>query len=584
MASPRHPETLEQTLDTAQRARLTAMVSDWHLSEESKVEPWQARIADRRAGRGWGARLGLVGRSTAAALTLTLIVALVAALLNTRVGLQPTPSQPPSAGAPAVGGSTSPSRSAHPRPLATPLPSLAAFGPAIAPRSLLVQGIETQAISIPGGQVHRLAASPTGTTSAQILPLPDGRYLCACGQDTVTAESYTHQVTVKIMDASGAIQRSFSAGTYLGTIDPTVSGAEAATYAALSPDGTTLLQAYAFLTSAGWQVGIDVYDLASGARQQRFSLGLVPLVTTTALSGIASPIGWGPLVEIAPDGRHLVLALPTAADNATVVAERWWSAALSSDRLSSPVAFPPDASTLKGTDCLTFGSTGLGLAGAAGAFASTDLYVEQCGYGSQQRLRRMDLTGRSLGDVALPADFGQTGPAAAAIDTANGIYYGWDPFSGRLLRIDVATGQIDGSVLIAKPSAETADPLAALGRWLGPSALAKTDLAPAMALSPDGGRLYLIGSTADAFAAVGTSTGVQLVDARTLALLDHWPPSADLDSVAVSGDGNLVYALGAPAQGQPASLTVYDAAGGQVRLVMGDLGSDQLTFSGPRQP
>lgn len=583
MTTPRDPGTLEETLDAAERVRLTAVVSDWHLSEGSKVEPWQARIADRRTGAGRGARLGLVGRSTAAALALTVIVAIVAALLSTQVGLQPNASQPPNASAPAVGGSTSPSRSAGPTPLATPLPSLAAFGPPIAPRSLLVQGIETQAISIPDGQVHRLAAAPTATTSAQILPLPDGRYLCACGQDAVTSDSYTHRVRVQLMDASGTVQRSFSAGTYVGTVDPTVSGAEAATYAALSPDGTTLLQAYTWLTSGGWQVGIDVYDLASGTRQQRFSLGLVPL-DTTGLAGLASPVGWGPLLQIAPDGRHVVLALPTAAGNGTVVAERWWSAALSGDRLSSPVAFPPGASTLKGTDCLTFGSTGLGLTGSAGAFASADVYVEQCGYGSQQRLRRMDLTGRSLGDVALPADFGQTGPAAVAIDTASGIYYGWDPFSGRLLRIDVATGRIDGSVLVAKPSAASSDPLAALGRWLSPSALAKTYLDPAMALSPDGSRLYLIGSTADGFAAVGTSTGVQVVDAQTLALLDHWPPSADLDSIAVSRDGNLIYALGGPVQGQPASLTVYDAASGQVRLVLGNLGSDQVTFSGPRQP
>ena len=84
----------------------------------------------------------------------------------------------------------------------------------------------------------------------------------------------------------------------------------------------------------------------------------------------------------------------------------------------------------------------------------------------------------------------------------------------------------------------------------------------------------------------GGSTGIVVIDTETLTEVDRWAPLADITSVAVSRDGSLVYATGAPgvdAAGRPspdqqASLVVHDARDGSVRVVAGRLGADYLTL------
>jgi hypothetical protein len=80
-------------------------------------------------------------------------------------------------------------------------------------------------------------------------------------------------------------------------------------------------------------------------------------------------------------------------------------------------------------------------------------------------------------------------------------------------------------------------------------------------------------------------------EGRTLDLLTRWAPTADFVSIAVSRDGSLVYVLGTAgvdANGSRSdnqnSLTVYNTASGELRLVEGDLGSNYLGFTEPLQP
>lgn len=110
-------------------------------------------------------------------------------------------------------------------------------------------------------------------------------------------------------------------------------------------------------------------------------------------------------------------------------------------------------------------------------------------------------------------------------------------------------------------------------------------------MSPGAGsRLYALGIGQGDPAAAG-STGIFVFDTTTLAPLDHWAPTADFVSLAVSGDGRFVYAAGAPgveASGRPAqvdaSITVYDANDGSVRLVAGQMVTDDLLFVTPYLP
>jgi hypothetical protein len=69
----------------------------------------------------------------------------------------------------------------------------------------------------------------------------------------------------------------------------------------------------------------------------------------------------------------------------------------------------------------------------------------------------------------------------------------------------------------------------------------------------------------------------------------HWDPTADFVALAVGPDGRFLYVSGLPrvdaaGQSRPAqqaSITVFDAADGSVRLIAGQLGGALLKFLGP---
>jgi DNA-binding beta-propeller fold protein YncE len=178
------------------------------------------------------------------------------------------------------------------------------------------------------------------------------------------------------------------------------------------------------------------------------------------------------------------------------------------------------------------------------------------------------------------------------VDRATGRLCHWNASSRTLTRIDLATGRVTGTATAAQASAgfpDAADRLAALGRsvgqWLAPAAAAKTILQPSIALSPDGSRAYALGVTSPATTDAG-STGVDVFDTVAMRAIDHWAPLADLVSVGTSPDGRYVYVAGAPEVdatgarriGAPASLIVFDASDGTVRLIAGALGLEMATI------
>jgi hypothetical protein len=75
-------------------------------------------------------------------------------------------------------------------------------------------------------------------------------------------------------------------------------------------------------------------------------------------------------------------------------------------------------------------------------------------------------------------------------------------------------------------------------------------------------------------------------DTLAMRAIDHWAPPADLVSVGVSPDGRLVYVAGAPEVdasgarriGAPASLIVFDASDGRIRLIAGALGLEMVAI------
>jgi hypothetical protein len=167
----------------------------------------------------------------------------------------------------------------------------------------------------------------------------------------------------------------------------------------------------------------------------------------------------------------------------------------------------------------------------------------------------------------------------------------WDPVVARLARVDLLSGHLDVGEPATAAGTGPLDAVASLGRglgrWIAPSALAKLLLQPGVVVSPDGSRVYAIGVTSSDPEGSG-STGVFAFDAATLERLGNWAPTADFASIAVSADGRFVYAAGqggVDAQGAPsrngASVTVFDAGDGSVRLIAGRLGSAAIWFANP---
>jgi DNA-binding beta-propeller fold protein YncE len=110
-----------------------------------------------------------------------------------------------------------------------------------------------------------------------------------------------------------------------------------------------------------------------------------------------------------------------------------------------------------------------------------------------------------------------------------------------------------------------------------------------LAVSPDGTRLYVLAVNSKRFTEVeGGSAGVLVLDSGTLEVLDNWPPTADLVSIATSADGRFVYASGMSSSdsagqrtNQPASVTVYDRESGRLVAFLGQLGEDWVMFDPP---
>jgi hypothetical protein len=106
----------------------------------------------------------------------------------------------------------------------------------------------------------------------------------------------------------------------------------------------------------------------------------------------------------------------------------------------------------------------------------------------------------------------------------------------------------------------------------------------------DGSRIYAIGVDLGRPISDGlpASTGVLVFETERLEQVDAWAPTADFVSIAMSADGRFVYAAGAPhvdaagrGTGQRASITVFDAEDGSIRLIAGQVSSLLLLFPEP---
>jgi hypothetical protein len=571
-------------------ALVRAVAEDWQRPPQRLDQPtWRERVdVSRRASRRSGGRrwIGRVAEAGVLAVVATVVLALGAVFLtspgrNGTIGSNPQTN--PTEGASPTGLGETPSVA----PAPSPLPALVVNGDLPSVTSVLLQGS--------GG--YRLADLSKGTLGPKLpwdssgwntlLARAGGGWVCVCGSFTPGKGgrgSDELAISLNAVDATGASVGSGDVRTLLSGLDPSqpvTSETQTVDLRAFaSPDGRYAFIGWSVRSTTGWHAGVDVADLASLQVVDRLALPDLPAPASAVRRTV---------VRLAP----LVDSL--AGVDTALITVNWWV----DDVLN---ANPP-----QGTDrwSATFEGGALGEPVSAGARSDADCYEWEHGLidsgsfyvgcimnsSGTVRVERYDLTGTEI-DGAEVGRFTGYGAFAARPDHR---LFLWDPQSHTLTSYDLLTGAtsslkvpdtagIDGPLDVASAFGR------AIGSWLTPSARAKIMLQPAMAVSPDGTRLYAIGIEATP-SELGGSAGVFAFDISgdEIVLAGHWPPNADYVSLAVSGDGAFVYAAGmggVDVEGLQVpdvkpSVTVFDATDGSIRLIAGQLEGSELLFAHP---
>jgi hypothetical protein len=330
--------------------------------------------------------------------------------------------------------------------------------------------------------------------------------------------------------------------------------------------------------AAGWTAGIDVIDVATASVVSSVS---VPVAEPAGLAGRAS-IRVAPRVALSPSGDSVLVSSFWFVDDPSArppSGTDHWTASFDGRKVGS---LKPAGAT-PGERCGEFDS---------GLIDATSYYVLCWTPAGKLMVERNGADGKDLGRTEVPrTDVALDGGSLAS--RQGDLLYLWDPVMTRLTRFNLRTAVVDSATATAAiPSTGALDAAAAwgrqLGRWLAPPALAKVFLDPALIVSADGSRIYALGIDPPSGGETGGSRGIYAFDAKTFQPLGHWAPTADFLSIATSPDGRFVYAAGQPERdaagnesSDPASITVYDATDGSVRLIAGQLGSGVLFFRGP---
>jgi hypothetical protein len=536
------------------------------------------------------------GHSALLAVLLTIGLAVFAAYAGPYGGGDTQPASPTK---PAVGGARAvpvvptippPPVTASPGPTAAPLPRFARYGSPVPTGTVVVAGDRTAFVNLDTG---RLEPVPGTGWPSQVVRTRSG-LACVCVTMAVDAAGQVARVTISPI-GSGSPAKSIFVGSYRGFADPARSQSEqdpaVLVSASSAAAGEKIYVSTAVRGRAAWELAIAVVSLDTGRVLQRLLVERVPLTRRVEHPAVApspaSPVdaptlatAGPPDVRLSPDGRHAMLA--AWVETYSGPGRPHWLATLEGGLLRDVRPFSDKAGWMDTNGCVDE------------AFASPTTYYALCAtWTSSPKLSWMKLDGTgheiSIEGIGSPNSFSVSG----ALDLARGKYYIWSPATLGVARIDLLGGRLEQMGRIQPPTTGSGDDgsltgLAhALSGWIAPAAVGKTFLEPAVALSPDGSRLYGLGVTTPQNQTSG-STGIWVVDSATLSLVDHWRPNADLASVAATPDGRLVLVsglAGVDADGREtdsrASLTAYDARTGEIRVVVGDLGSGWLYF--PRE-
>jgi hypothetical protein len=570
-------------------ALVRAVAEDWQRPPQRLDQAtWRERVdVSRRGSRGSGGRrwLGRLAEAGVLAVVATLVLALGAVVLtgpgrNGSIGSNPST-------APSDGTSpTAPATRVPTPPVASPLPALLVNGELPSVTSVLLQG----------GGGYRLADLASGTLGPDLawnmgwntpLARPGGGWVCVCGaypQGSGGPGIEKVVITVEAVDAGGASVGSRDVRTLQSGIEagePVTSDIQSVdVLVSASPDGYYAFIGWSERSTTGWHAGVDVVDLASLEVVDRLAL---PDVARPAEAASRAWVRLAPTVDMAAGVDLALISENWFVDDPTTATppsgtDRW-SATFRAGAMRDPV----EAGTRSDGTCFEWEQGVID----AGSFFVACIKNDN----GVVRVERFTLAGAPI-DNAEVGRFSGFGAFAVRPDHR---FFLWDPQTHTLMSYDLQTGatsslKVPDTAGINGPLDVAAAIGRAIGSWLAPSATAKILLQPAMAVSPDGTRLFAIGINATP-SELGGSAGVFAFDisGSELALAGHWPPNADFVSLAVSQDGAFVYAAGMggvdaegiDAPGVKSSVTVFDATDGSIRLIAGQLSEHDVIFVEP---
>jgi hypothetical protein len=551
--------------------------SEWNMPPVRLDAPgWRERVRSARTRRiatlgGW---FGRVGQAASAAVALTVVAALVAVLIT-------RPPEPGKSPEPSSGSRPSASAGAE----STPLPKLLLSG-AVPDPAILVMRTERGDFARVDLTSPSISGPLTGKGSYSRLRMAgDGSMFCLCVAETGNIGGMPTDMSVSLerYDARGKLAGSTPIEQLSGEPDPRDPSfspeqpAHVLSAVSFSDDGRYGFVGWSLRAHPVWRSGVIVVDVSDGSIASRLALpdstdGEGDTRRVVDAPQVVGSIGSGAVLVAR---GYYEWSPPTSQDASYTFDNHVFTVSLDGGRLSNARLVPT------ASDCGGSVVRAGGLPGGAYWLACTD------GGPGRTIIRRLGPDGTLLGDVGIAGSSGiETDPTAVSADGST--LYVWDPATGVLTRVDLASGEKTSGKGVA--AADTG-PLTALGNWLAPTAAAKSWLQGALVVSPDGSRVYAIGVKQGGSARdLAGSSGVFVFDAATLDPVTVWQPTADYVSIAVSADGKLVYAAGLPGvdatgdrQGaQQASITVFDASDGSIRLIAGKLGSDALTFVSTR--
>ena len=535
---------------------------------------WRDRVRRPGARRlavagGW---LGRFGQAATAAAALTVVGALIAVVLTH------PPTEPGKSPQPSTGTTPGPTRGAQ----ATPLPKILLAGDEPNPAVVVVRTErgDYARVDLATGSIDGPLTSKS--SSSELRLQGGGTMVCLCVSESgsIGGMPTDNSVSLDRYDSRGKLTSSSPIQSFSGEPDPRDVGelipdkpAHVLTNIGYSPDGRYGFVGWSVRAHPVWQSGIVVVDMRDGS-----------VVSRLALPDASDGEG---------DARRVVTApgvVGSIGSSSVAVARSWyeWTPAAS---LEPSYTFENDVFTAKLGDGTFSDLAPVRLASDCGATVNRAGALPEGGFwlactqgGAELTIvRRLAADGSLLGDVRVNGGVGIDADPTALSDNGATLYV-WDPSGATLTGVDLAKGTKTSGKGIA---AAGEGPLSALGHWLAPTAAAKSFLRGALAISPDGSRIYAIGVKGGGSShEMAGSTGVFVFDAASLEPAGVWQPTADYVSLAVSADGRFVYAAGLPgidAAGerqldQQASITVYDTTDGSVRLIAGRLGGDMLSF------